>query len=333
MFNEDYNEESDNDLFNLERLDEIGPTTKFRLETAGFNSIKDLLVRGPIEISSATGMDIDKAVRLCNLARECLENMGIIEKSFISANQLYEKRKNLLRITTGSKNLDDLLGGGIESRALTEIYGEYGTGKTQLCHSLCINVQAGIDEGGLNGNALYIDTENTFRPERIVSISNAKDKHYGKILDNIIVAKAYNSAHQELIISESGKIIDKNNVKLVIVDSAIAHYRAEYIGRAYLSERQQKLNRFMHLLIRMADAYSIAVVATNQIQSSPDSIFGESLKPTGGNVVAHTSTYRIFLKRAGKNRIARMVDSPSHAERETIFAIDEEGIIDPVDRQ
>jgi len=317
--------------FDLDIIDEIGPATKSRLEESGFKSIKDLIVRGPADIAEATGMDIEKSNYLCNKARIKLEEMGIIDKSFVTATKLYEKRKQEERISTGSKNLDDLFVGGIETGSLTEIYGEYGTGKTQLCHTLSILVQQSKSKGGLNGKAIYVDSENTFRPERIVSIASARDLDPYKSLENIIVARAYNSAHQELILEETGPIIDSNNVKLLIVDSAVAHYRAEFLGRATLSERQQKLNKFMHILVRIAETYSVAVLATNQIQSSPDAIFGDAYRPTGGHVVAHTSTYRIFLKRSGKNRIARMVDSPYHPEREVLFTLSELGVADPVD--
>ena len=315
--------------FNLDCIDEIGPATKDRLEECGFRSIKDLIVRGPADIAEATGMEIEKSIHLCNKARMRLEEMGIIDKSFVTATKLYEKRKHDERISTGSKNLDDLFVGGIETRSVTEIYGEYGSGKTQICHTLCIMVQQSRSYGGLSGKAIYIDTENTFRPERIVSIAKARDLDPYKSLENIMVAKAYNSAHQELILEETGPIIDSNNVKLLIVDSAVAHYRAEFLGRATLSERQQKLNKFMHMLVRIAETYAIAVLATNQIQSSPDAIFGDPYRPTGGNVVAHTSTYRIYLKRSLKNRIARMVDSPYHPEREVLFTLSEEGVKDP----
>jgi DNA repair protein RadA len=327
---EERHDYSDSSELVLDTLDDIGPTTKGYLEQAGFKSIKDLVVRGPVDVSEATGMQIDKSVYLCNKARSKLEEMGIIEKSFTKATALYEKRKNEERISTGSKNLDDLFGGGIETRAITEIYGEYGTGKTQLCHTLCVIVNLDKQLGGLNAGALYIDTENTFRPERIVSIARARDLDADRILDNILVAKAYNSAHQELIIEQTGPVIDTNGIKLVLVDSAVAHYRAEFLGRASLSERQQKLNKFMHILLRIAETYGVAVVATNQIQSSPDSIFGDALRPIGGHVVAHTSTYRVYLKRSGKNRIARMVDSPYHPEREVLFTLAESGVEDPV---
>ena len=324
--------EEDNDLSSslaLDIIEEIGPATKNRLEEAGFKSIKDLVVRGPVEISETTGMEMDKSIYLCNKARVRLEEVGIIDKSFITATKLYNKRKKEERISTGSKNLDDLLEGGIETRAVTEIYGEYGTGKTQICHTLCLLVQQKKSKEWINNKALYIDTENTFRPERIVSIALSRNLDPDKALENIIIAKAYNSAHQELIVEQTGSIIDTNKVKLLIVDSAVAHYRAEFLGRATLSDRQQRLNKFMHMLLRIAETYNVAVLATNQIQSSPDAIFGDAFKPTGGHVVAHTSTYRIYLKRSGKNRIARMVDSPYHPEREVLFTLAEQGVSDP----
>jgi DNA repair protein RadA len=327
--------ENDNSLkvrLSLDTIEQIGPATKTRLEQAGFSSIRDLIVRGPMDISEATGMEIEKSTSLCNQARNRLEDLGIIDKSFVTATHLYDKRKREDRLSTGSGNLDDLFGGGIEQRAVTEIYGEYGTGKSQICHTLCVMVKQTRSDGGLAGKALYIDTENTFRPERIVSIAVARKMDPQVALDNVIVAKAYNSAHQELIIQESGPVIDEMNVKLLVVDSAVAHYRAEFIGRGVLSERQQKLNKFMHMLVRIAETYEVAIVATNQIQSSPDAIFGDAFRPTGGNVVAHTSTYRVFLKRSGKNRIARMVDSPYHPEREVLFTLSEQGVSDPPGR-
>lgn len=310
-------------------IEGIGIATRTHLENSGFKSLKDLVVRGPVEISEATGMDIEKSATLCNQARERLEDAGVLEKSFVTARKLYDKRLTAARTSTGSRNLDTLLGGGVETNAITEVFGEYGTGKTQICHSLCVMVSQDRAHGGLGGKAIYIDTENTFRPERIVSICNARNIVPDHVLDSIIVAKAYNSAHQELIIDETGPILDANEVKLVIVDSAVAHYRAEFLGRATLSERQQKLNKLMHILLRISETYSVAVVITNQIQSSPDLVFGDAFRPTGGNVVAHTSTYRIYLKRAGRNRIARMVDSPYHPETEALFSLSEKGATDP----
>lgn len=202
---------------------------------------------------------------------------------------------------------------------------------SQICHTLCVLVQQPHGEGGLDAGAVYIDTEGTFRPERIAEIAEARDMDPEKVLSRITVARAYNSAHQELIVKELGRVIEPNKVKLVILDSAVAHYRAEFLGRGTLAERQQRLNRFMHQLLRTAEIYNIAVVVTNQVQAAPDSFFGDPTRPTGGHVVAHTSTYRIYLRKAAKNRIARMVDSPYHPERDTVFVLNEKGIDDPAE--
>jgi len=315
-------------IFDIDTLKDIGPATKTCLREAGFRSIKDLVIRGPTDIAEATGITIEKCTLLCNRAREILEDNGVFDKPFITANQIYEKRKSEYRISTGSKNLDELLGGGIETRAITELYGEYGTGKTQICHTLCVTVQQNESEDNLS-RALYVDTENTFRPERIASIATARKFDPNRALENIIVAKAYNSAHQEVIIQESPNIISLYNIKIMIVDSIVSHYRAEFLGRSFLSERQQRINRLLHILLRIGETCKIAVVITNQIQSSPDAIFGDPHIATGGNVMAHTSTYRLYLKKAGKNRIARMVDSPYHSEREILFTLNEQGIGDP----
>lgn len=200
---------------------------------------------------------------------------------------------------------------------------------SQVCHTLCAMVQAPKGEGGLGGGAIYIDTEGTFRPERIAEIAEARGMDSDKILSRITVARAYNSAHQELIVKDLGRVIEPNKAKLVILDSAVAHYRAEFVGRATLAERQQRLNRFMHQLLRTAEIYNVAIVVTNQVQAAPDSFFGDPTRPTGGHVVAHTSTYRIYLRKAAKNRIARMVDSPYHPERDAVFCLDERGVDDP----
>ncbi len=202
---------------------------------------------------------------------------------------------------------------------------------SQICHTLSVLVQQPKEKGGLSAGALYVDTEGTFRPERIAEIAEARGLDSGQVLDNIIVAKAYNSAHQELIIREMGRQIEKTKLKLVVVDSAVAHYRAEFLGRGTLAERQQRLNRFMHMLLRDSEVYGIAVVVTNQVQSSPDFFFGDPTRATGGHVVAHTSTYRIYLRKASKSRIARMVDSPYHPEGEAIFVINNKGIDDPAE--
>ncbi len=317
------------DDLRLENLDGVGPVTSKKLSDAGVHNIMDLVIRGPVDISEITGMDKDAAEKLVNKARQQLVESGQLAKDFVSATEIYKRRQDIGKISTGTNSLDTLLDGGVETQAVTEVYGEFGSGKTQFCHTLCVNVQKPKEEGGLDGGVLYIDTEGTFRPERIVSIAKAKGLDPEKALDRIIVAKAYNSAHQELILQEAGPIIEQNKIKLIVVDSAVGLFRAEYLGRGTLSVRQQRLNKFMHLLSRTAEAYNIAAIATNQVQASPDTFFGDPTRPIGGNVVAHASTYRIYLKKSGKKRIARMVDSPHHPEQEVLFTVTEAGVADP----
>jgi len=312
----------------LDSLAGVGPVTTKKLSDAGLHNIMDLIVRGPVELAEITGMDKEAAGNIVEKARQALVEGGMLSKDFVTATEIYKRRQAIGKITTGTECLDLLLDGGLETQALTEVYGEFGSGKTQFCHTMCVNVQKPKEEGGLGGTVLYIDTENTFRPERIVSIAKIQGMDPEKVLDKIIVARAYNSAHQMLILEEASQMIQENNIKLLVVDSAVGLFRAEYLGRGTLSERQQRLNKFVHLVVRIAETYNCAALATNQVMSSPDTFFGDPTRPIGGNVVAHTSTYRIYFKKSGKKRIARMVDSPHHPEQEVIFALTEAGVSD-----
>jgi DNA repair protein RadA len=213
----------------LDSLPGVGPVSTKKLSDAGVHNIMDLIVRGPVEISEITGMAKDTAENIVNKAREHLVEGGLISKDFVSASEIYKRRQDIGKITTGTNCLDTLFDGGIETQALTEVYGEFGCGKTQLCLTMCVQVQKSKEEGGLDGGAIYIDTENTFRPERIVSIANANGMDPQKVLDNIIVARAYNSAHQTLILEEVSPLIEEHNIKLIIVDSAVGLFRAEYL--------------------------------------------------------------------------------------------------------
>jgi DNA repair protein RadA len=314
----------------IKLLEDLPNELASQLLNAGFGSLKDIVIDGPNALSTRSGISKDDSLFIYNQAISFLESIGIVEKRFVRATALYDRRKKISKISTGSKNFDNLLGGGIEANAITEVYGEFGTGKTQLCHTVCVTVQLDQNHGGLNGGALYIDTENTFRPERIAAISSLRNQDPSVILDNIIVAKAFSSSHLELILSESSKIIDSHNIKLIILDSAIALYRSEFLGLSSLAIRQQRLNKLIHTLMRIAQTHQIVVLVTNQVQSTPDTGFGNiSFKAAGGNIFAHSSTYRVFLRKSNRNRIARMVDSPNHPESEIVFTVDESGVIDP----
>lgn len=317
------------DPYDISNLEGIGPATKAKLLDVGIKTVYDLKTVGPSELANLTGMDFDKANDLFMLAIQYLISIGIEKEGIRDGYDVLQERESIDRIRVGADLLDNFLHGGIEVGAITEFYGAFGSGKTQICHTLCVMVQKPKAEGGLNGSALYIDTENTFRPERIRSIATAKNMDVEQTLRNVIHAKTQSSGHQEMLLHSIGELIKSKNIKLIIVDSATSHYRAEFLGRGTLADRQQRLNAFMKSLHRIADTYKLAIVITNQVIHSPDVMFGNPEKAVGGNIVAHASTYRISLRRAAKNtRVARFIDSPSHEESETIFIIKEGGIED-----
>ena len=307
----------------IEELKGVGSATAEKLREAGFRTIEAIAVASPLELKEIAGIGEGAAIRIINAAREAL-NMG-----FMTGVEVLEKRKTMKKITTGSKELDNLLGGGVETQAITELFGEFGSGKTQICHQLAVNIQLPEDKGGIGKTAIYIDTENTFRPERIIQMAQAYDLEPEKVLENIIVARAYNSDHQMLIVEKSEEIIKERNVGLIVVDSLTSHFRSDYSGRGMLADRQQKLNRHMHTLQRMADIYNLAVVVTNQVMARPDFFFGDPTAPIGGHIVGHCSTFRVYLRKSkGGKRVARLIDSPSLPEGEAIFTVLAEGIRD-----
>jgi DNA repair protein RadA len=301
----------------------IGPATAHKLQELGFHTIESLATATVRELEPA-GIGEKKAVEIIRLARSS------ITLSFIRADELLKMRQNILRLTTGSRELDDLLGGGLETQTITELYGEYGSGKSQVCHQLCVNVQLPHARGGLEGGALYMDTENTFRTERIVQMAEHLGLDPEKIIRNIIFAEAYTSDHQTFLVENADKVVKENNIRLIIVDSLTSHFRSEYLGREMLAERQQKLNKHMHKLIRLARAFNAAAVVTNQVMSKPDVFFGDAVHPVGGHIVAHTSHTRVFLRKSARGpvRIARLVSSPCLPEGERTFKITGNGIED-----
>jgi DNA repair protein RadA len=240
-----------------------------------------------------------------------------------------EDRKLIGKLNSGSESLNSLLGGGFETKAITELFGEYGSGKTQIVHQLAVNVHLPVEDGGMEGHAVMIDTENTFRPERIVQMATGAGIDPEEALAKIHVARAFNSHHQMLLVDKAREVAEGIPVKLLIVDSLTAHFRAEYLGRGALAERQQKLNKHLHSLQRFGDLNNAIVAVTNQVMSKPDMFFGDPTKPIGGHIVGHTATFRIYLRKSkGGKRIARLIDSPNLPEGEAVFTVLEEGIRD-----
>jgi len=319
----------------LEDLD-IKPYMISKLKLAGIDSVFDLAISIPHQLIDTgggmlTGTDEYVAFELVTKAKKALVDSGLLYKDFSTAEEILERRKHLLKCTTGSSKFDSFLKGGIETQAITEIAGEFGSGKSQICYTLCVTANMSPDKNGLGGNVIFIDTENTFRAERIFQIAEHRGVNDpNEILRRIYVCKIYNTSHLEVIIQDLGKSIEEYKAKLVIVDSIIALHRAEFTGRGTLADRQQRLNIMLHKLSRLAEVHNIAVVVTNQVQSQPDDFFagGNGLRATGGNIMGHASTYRILLRKAGRDRIAIMIDSPYHAYDQTRFTLAEYGIQD-----
>ncbi|MHA1222819.1 MAG: DNA repair and recombination protein RadA [Candidatus Heimdallarchaeaceae archaeon] len=302
----------------------VGEKIAEKLRKAGYIDLMSLAAASPIEVSEAANIGEVTAGKIIKTARKAL-NIG-----FEKAEDVYERRKKIGKITTSSENLNNLLGGGIETQAVTELHGAFGSGKTQVGFQLAVNVQLPQEKGGLNGSCIFLDAENTFRPSRIKQMAEAQDLDPKKVLENIYVARCYNSDHQMVLAEKIGEMIKEKNVKLVIVDSVTSNFRADYIGRGTLANRQQKLNRHLHTLQRLADVHNVAVYITNQVMARPDILFGDPTAPIGGHVLAHFSTHRLYLRKSKANRrIARVIDSPNLPEAETVFLITPEGIRDP----
>jgi DNA repair protein RadA len=312
----------------IQDIEGVGPTTTRKLKEAGIVSVMDLAVTSADELAVDLNSSKDTAATFIMAAQRLLRESNILEKEFVTAESALEKRKSLMRCSTGSRALDELLLGGIETQAVTEFYGEFGSGKSQICHTLAAIAPQPKESGGLNGGVIYIDTEGTFRPERLNQIARARELEPSHVLKNVAVCKVYNSSHLELIIKDLGKYVNDFNAKLVIIDSIISLHRAEFAGRGTLADRQQRLNGLLHKVIRLAEIFNIAVVITNQVQSSPDTFFGDPTKAAGGNVIGHASTYRIYLRKSGENRTAKMIDSPYHPYSDAKFTLNEKGTDD-----
>ena len=337
----------------LEELPGVGPATAEKLQDNGFDSYQGIAVASPGELSNTADIGESSAADIIQAAREAADIGG-----FESGAQVLERREQIGKLTWGVDEVDDLLGGGVETQSITEVYGEFGAGKSQVTHQLAVNVQLPSEHGGLEGSAIFVDSEDTFRPERIDQMVRGHDDEvlqdtmelFGMeeasaddeediealveaVLDNIHVAKAFNSNHQILLAEKAKELASESQdeefpVRLLCVDSLTAHFRAEYVGRGELAERQQKLNKHLHDLMRVGDLNNTAVVVTNQVAANPDSFFGDPTQPIGGNILGHTSTFRIYLRKSkGNKRIVKLVDAPNLPDGEGVMRVEEGGLM------
>ncbi len=307
----------------ISELPGVGEKTAEKMRACGYYDLMSVAASSAAELAERVEIGEATAAKIIQAARDALD-MG-----FETAENVMKKREKIGKITTGSKALDQLLGGGVETQSILEAHGAFGSAKSQLAFQLAVNVQLPKEEGGLEKNAFFIDTEGTFRPERIVQMAKAKGLDEKKVLKGIYVARAYNSDHQILLVDKLKDEIKEKNVGIVIVDSLTSHFRSDYMGRGTLAARQQKLNRHLHDLQKIADVHNVAVYVTNQVMANPAILFGDATRPIGGHVLGHQATFRLYLRKSkGEKRIARLIDSPYLPEGECVFAVTERGIED-----
>ncbi len=315
----------------IEDLPGVGPTTADKLREAGYGTIEGIATASYADLAEAAEIGESTAKKMIREARKMADIGG-----FRKGTDVLEERKKVRKLTTFVPEFDSLLGGGLETMSIIEFYGEFGSGKSQIAHQMAVNAQLPEDVGGLNGSVIYIDTENTFRPERIRQMVEGLDLEdvppIEDFLEHIHVAEAFTSDHQMLLVDTVRELAAElketdRPLRLIVVDSLMAHFRAEYAGRGTLSVRQQKLNKHMYDLAKLAKEYNAVVIVTNQVQSNPAVFFGDPTKPTGGNIVGHASKFRIYLRKSkGGKRVAKLVDSPDQPEGEAAFSVEMAGL-------
>jgi DNA repair protein RadA len=308
----------------IEEIEGVGKAIADKLREAGYLDVLSIAVAPEGALAEAADIGVNTAKKIILAARKEADIGG-----FETGDVVFERRGKMKKLTTGSKQLDDLMGGGLETQAITEFFGAFGSGKTQLAHHLSVTVGLPEEEGGLQGHSVIIDTENTFRPDRIAQIAKGLDLDPQEVLKTIHVARAYNSSHQILLAEKAIEMSTEIPIKLIVVDSLTSHFRSEFLGRGALAERQQLLNKHMRTLLKAAEIHNVVVVVSNQVMAKPDTFFGDPTTPIGGHIVGHNSTFRVYLRKSkGDKRIARLIDSPNLPEGEAVFTVTEKGIGD-----
>jgi DNA repair protein RadA len=329
----------------LESISGVGPSTAESFRENGYETIMSLAVASPGDLSSKTNVGESKASDIIQAAREVADIGG-----FDTGTEILEHRKKIGKIKFRIDAFDEMMGGGIETQSITEFYGEFGSGKSQFTHQLAVMAQLTPENGGAGGSAIFIDTEDSFRPERIREMVlgleddviesemeargvDTEDDLVRDVLEHIDVANAFNTDHQILLAEKTMEIANRKAetdrpVRLLVVDSLTGHFRAEYVGRGELAPRQQKLNKHLHDLDRVGNVHNAAVIVANQVQSNPDAFFGDPTKPVGGNILGHKSTFRIYIRKSkGDKRVVKLVDAPNLPDAECVVRITGDGVV------
>ncbi|TPX61015.1 hypothetical protein SpCBS45565_g07355 [Spizellomyces sp. 'palustris'] len=314
-------EEEFEDFMEVEKLQDAGINSADiqKLKGNGLTTVRAVQMTTCRNLAKVKGLSEAKIEKMKEAANK------LLPCSFMTGTELESKRKSVVRISTGCKEFDTLLGGGVQTMSITEAFGEFRTGKTQLSHTLCVMAQLPTSMGG-----------GTFRPERIKAIATRFGVDGEAALDNIAVARAHNSEHQmELLNHLAARLCEERQYRLVVIDSIIALFRTDYSGRGELAERQQRLNQMMAKLMRIAEEFNVAIFITNQMCADPGAgltFVADPKKPIGGHVLAHASTTRLYLRKGrGETRICKIYDSPDVPESEAVYQITEGGIADAKD--
>ncbi|KAH9546041.1 hypothetical protein CY35_12G075800 [Sphagnum magellanicum] len=316
-----------------------------KLQDAGIFTCNGLMMQTKKSLCNIKGLSEAKVEKICEAAEKVV-NLG-----YVTGNEYLHKRKSVVRITTGSNALDTLLGGGIETMAITEVFGEFRTGKTQLAHTLCVTTQLPLNMHGGNGKVAYIDTEGTLypihnsfllnaskllplgpkidisntrqisRPERLIPIAERFGLDSTAVLDNIVFARAYTAEHQSNLLYSLAAKMAEEPFRLVIVDSIMALFRVDFTGRGELADRQQKLAQMLSKLSKIAAEFNVGIFMTNHVIADPGggTFVADPKKPAGGHVLAHAATIRLMLRKGkGEQRICKVYDAPNLPEAESI---------------
>lgn len=316
--------------FKLTEIEGVGPTKMKRMNEAGLNYIHDICMSSAEGIKRITGLDMDKATQLLNNSRNVLDKAKVRRPFNMLEFEKWKYEKNLPTLSSGCEAIDILFGGkGPKQETLTEVYGAFGSGKTQYTMSCVVEV---INNGD---KAFVIDCEGTFNMTRLLEIAQVRgyisdsEDDIERFLGKLITRTTTNSTETLHIINNMTEEMIKGEVKLVVVDGAIGQIRKEFEGRGELSDRQNYLKPLMSKLGKIPEFFRCWVIMTNQVQHDPGQFFGDPTKPIGGNIVGHEATHRMYVMNDSDTKWrAKMVDSPDYAKLTMPFKLSVRGVED-----
>lgn len=301
----------------------VGDEKLEKLKKARLNTVNAVAILTEIELVSYTGFTIELAQSIIQQARD------IISPGFITAEDLSARQVQQELLHTGSKQFNRILGGGVRPQAITELIGEWGSSKTQICITMAV---IAASQGK---NVAVIDTEGTFLPERIDQVAKGRGYDPMDIKKKIRIARAYTAEHLHELTKHLPTLVSDFDIKLIILDSIITHFRSEYLGLGNLAMRQQKLAEIIHALQRTSDGFGVPVVVTNQVQTKVGVLFGDPNQGAGGNIMGHGGTYRVMLRKGKEDKntgnrtiLAQVIDASHLPEEKIRYMISEAGIVD-----